>query len=233
MLSASRTCALALCAIGVAGLAVAHADTIQVSISGNASGELGGRNFSHQTVTFTAQTSTDVVAACEDHAASGCYFQTDSSRHFLIPYTGGTVSIGGLGTYTVSGTELIDFLASTYDGDMIRLGVPGGAGGLTFGVTMPGISYNYNFNQALTWTGGPEGSFVDAECFSGPAAQCPYFANTNGGELRLTTLYPGVAGDLSLQPDATAVTPEPATWALVGSGLAAAVGSARRRRQQR
>ena len=232
MLSASRTCAFFLCAISFAGLgAAAYADTISVVLSGTSSGSLAGQSFSPQVVTFTGQTTSAEVAACAAETDPNCtYVKNAYEREYFIPYSGGTVSIGGMGTYIVTGPELINFLVGVSDPEQIRLGVPGADGGLTFGASMPRVSPNYNFDTSLSWTGGPEGSFVDSECFSGPPSQCQFFAATSGGELRLTTLFQGVNGQITVTPDASAVAPEPAAWVMVATGLLAGGSSVTRRR---
>ena len=192
------------------------ADTITVTITGTSSGSLAGQHFSRQTVTFTA-----------NGTVSGCYSQNAYQREYLIPYTGGTVSIGSLGTFSLTGQETLDFFAGVYSPEQIRLG--GTTGGLTFGASMPGVSYDYNFDQSLTWQGGPEGSFVDSGCQDGPPSQCQWFATTTGGDLRLTSLLPQVDGQIELTPDSAAVAPEPESWTMAATGLLGLVGFARRR----
>ncbi len=208
-------------------LVAAHADPISVTISGTGSGSFGSTAFSYQTVTFTGQTTTQAVAACESSNAVGCsYVSNQYSRSFQVPYTSGTISIGGFGTFATVGNDWLDFFSGTYD--LEHFGLGNSPGGLSMGVIDPGLGDGYNFGQSASITsGGSWGSFSDDSCQDGPPSQCPVFAATTGGNLVLTDVYSGVSGAILVGP--VDLTPEPATWLLLGTGLVGSFTTLRRR----
>ena len=204
----------------------ARADTITVTVSATASGSFDAQVFQGRTVTFTGETTTAQVTACENGTASAScsYFSNQFSREIKVPYSSGTVTVQGFGTYSTVGQDTLDFFAGTFDINQMRLLT---AGGLSFGVTAQTTPYDYNFGQSVApWQGGPEGSYADNNCQDGPASQCPVFAATTGGGLVLTDVFQQVNGDILLS--SSAPVPEPGAWVLVGTGLAG-LGSLRRR----
>ena len=206
----------------------AHADTITVTITGTGSGSFGSTQFNQKTVTFTGQTTTEAIAACESSSPGpGCVSAVNQySRSFVVPYSSGTISVQGFGSFATVGQDQLDFFAGVYDLEHFELGSLGG--GLTMGVTMPSLGYNYNFTQSVPLTaGGPTGSFADDQCQDAPASQCPVFAATTGGNLVLTDVYPNVSGEILVSP--LSVAPEPAAWTLLGTGLLGGLGAVRRR----
>ncbi len=223
-----RVAALATLCLLPASVRPAYGDPITVMISATGNGSFGSQVFQDRTVTFTAQTTTEEIAACESGSAiSGCsYFSNQFSRSIAVPYTSGTITVQGFGTYATVGQDELSFFAGTIDLNQIRLG--SATGGLNLGVTAQPLGFGYDFAQTVpTWNGGPEGSFLDQSCDQGPASECPLFAPTTGGNLVLTTAFSGATGEVLV--GSTSPVPEPESWVMVGTGLVGGLGAMRRR----
>jgi hypothetical protein len=191
----------------------AHADTVTFSVSVVGSGAIGPDTFTDQRVTFTAFAPEEVFAEAFIEGAGN-----PSSFGVCLGPGASTATIQGIGTFGGpelpcifhNFTEPNEFVIGDGEGDLSIL-VP-----LTF--------------DSLQSSVGPVTGIASVDfnsCIPGdPFTQCPQYFATTGGLLTFTS-YEADTGIAALI--VTSSTPEPSTFALLGTGLLGAAYFVRRR----
>lgn len=211
-----------LCA--VAFPSTASADIITATVSVVASGTLGTTAFTNSLVTITDTFSSYQLQACFAADPLNCGGPTEGYVHAL--YTPGvirineTVTVAGIGIGTGGGGQPG---ASVYD-HTLALGEV--AGYFDLNVTSAAIPANYIFGSSLApFTGTISEPLLGEDCRT-VLPDCPVGFDTTLGFLALSSVADTATGQVQV---GKAVTPEPGTWILVGTGLVGAAGLVRRR----
>jgi PEP-CTERM motif len=186
---------------------LAHADTITWIVSIVGSGSLGTQTFADKRITLITSTTTDLYYEWGDFTSPPGW------ADYIALSASSTVSIEGIGTFFGPDTAAVD----NYNN------------GLEIGDSEDELFIKSSINPPITpETIGPVvggGSVVD-DC--DPVYNfkpCPGFIGTSGGNLEVTSFDPNSATGEEI----FTVTPEPSTFALLGTGMIGMAGFARRK----
>jgi hypothetical protein len=205
--------------ISFVGTSAALADTISLSITQEASGTIGNQSFTDQNVTYTGTFSSQQLLSCI--AANTCpgplgpgtgeYTLTTFADAETTTSLVTTITVGGLGTFLAnSGNNFVD--VNYAGGPLTNVSIADG-GDATGHLTFPVDQTNLNLDNCLS---------------NFPPDDCPLSASTSGGILILTSASEDFTTSATVTPDNSTV-PEPSTLALLGTGVLALSGLARRR----
>jgi hypothetical protein len=189
-----------------------HADTITISFSEYATGTVGSQSFTNQLLTYSGSFTTAQLAACQVDPSFNCAEVPGEIFFELMNGLTTTFTVGGLGTFTGTGRDDVDF---DYSGSLTSI-VP---------------RYGGDFDHFLVIPTTP--SFLGSTCVMNfPPFYCPIYAATSGGDLVLTSVGDTYTTEVLVDgvPLASS-TPEPSSLTLLASGALGIFELVRRRLQ--